>query len=178
VSYYLGNNDLEFTGGAVMDDYTKSAIVSAIRTEKASHDFYLLAASRASNGEARRMLLQLAAEEFEHLTGFIRLYPGDRGDIASLLSADETGTIPPRDLLADCHGIDTLEKALAIAIQEEQACAEQYSAFVATIRIPEVHDMFKRALDETERHLATIEAEYASRMGMVNDTEMDTFVRE
>lgn len=53
-----------------------------------------------------------------------------------------------------------------------------YSTYLATIRIPEVHAMFQRAYDETVNHLETIEAEYAHSMGMVNDAEMGTYVRE
>jgi rubrerythrin len=145
-----------------MDEYTKSAIKSAIRTEKFSYDFYFMAASRTTDPEIQAFLLKLASEEFEHLAGFIRLYPGDKGDLAPFVNevAGENEAIY-RDLLADPEGMDTLEKALAIAIREEQSCMEQYSTFVTTIRIPEVHGMFQKALDETEKHLAAIEAEYA-----------------
>ena len=33
-------------------------------------------------------------------------------------------------------------------------------------------------MNETRQHLETIEAEYAFSMGMVNDSDMDTYVRE
>lgn len=161
-----------------MDEYTKTAILSAIRTEKASHDFYLLAASRATVPETRNLLMKLAREEFIHLAGFIRLYPGEQSEIA-LLACDSNENNPGYlDRLTTCSGLDTREKALAVAIKEERSCIELYSHYVAAIRVPEVHSMFKKALEDTEKHLETIESEYACCMGMVNESEMDIYVRE
>jgi rubrerythrin len=145
-----------------MDEYTKTAILSAIRIEKTSHDFYLLAASRVADPETRELLVKLACEEFEHLVGFIRLYPGEQIDISPVVCEAVNGKDPGYwDLLAKYNGLDTREKALSLAIKEERSCVELYSTFVTTIRIPEVHNMFTRALAETEMHLSAIEAEYA-----------------
>lgn len=153
-----------------MDAYTKSAIESAIRIEKSSYDFYFIAASRATDPEIQALFLKHASEEFEHLAGFIRLYPGEKSELAPFVNAlASENEVVYQELLADPHVIDSVEKALAVAINEERACVEQYSIFEATIRIPEVHAMFRKALDETEHHLANIEAEYACCMGRSYD---------
>ena len=37
---------------------------------------------------------------------------------------------------------------------------------------------FERMAQETENHYAIIESEYAHMMGMVHETDIDTYVRE
>ncbi len=162
-----------------MDEYTKKAILSAIRFEKASHDFYLLAASKATEPETRAFLMKLAREEFEHLVGFIMLYPGGERNFSvmrnDVLGSDDLGS---RELLAKIDSIDSRKEALAIAVKEEQVCIELYSTFVDTIRNTKIHAMFSKALYETRQHLETIEAEYARCMGMINSSELDKYMRE
>ena len=162
-----------------MDELTKAAILNAIKTEKKSYDFYYLAASQVADPESRNLLMKLADEEFEHLEGFIRLYPKGERDFTGLLDKDlEISKLCCSKLPADRSKFSSLKDALSIAIDEEKSCIELYSTFIASIRMPAVHDMFKKALVETEQHLETIEAEYAQCMGMVNDSDVDIFVRE
>lgn len=162
-----------------MDEYTKRAVLSAIRTEKSSHDFYLLAASKATDQETRGFLMKLACEEFEHLVGFIMLYPGGEDDFIAIHNEiSDRNDLGCRELLAKIDSIDSRKEALAIAIAEEQFCIELYSAFVDTIRDPKRHAMFNKALYETRQHLETIETEYARCMGMINDSELDKYIRE
>jgi rubrerythrin len=52
---------------------------------------------------------------------------------------------------------------------EEEACIEQYSILVEAIQLPDVKEMFKKALDETEQHLESINIECARRKNIVND---------
>jgi hypothetical protein len=41
-----------------------------------------------------------------------------------------------------------------------------------------VRAVFDRMAEETETHYAIIESEYARIMGMVHETDIDTYVRE
>ena len=43
---------------------------------------------------------------------------------------------------------------------------------------PGVRAVFDRMAEETETHYAIIESEYAHMMGMVHETDIDTYVRE
>jgi rubrerythrin len=162
-----------------MNEFTKLAILNAIKIEKASYDFYRLAAACAKDAETTTLLNNLASEEFEHLVGFVKLYPGAKSDITSLTSGiSGSFNINPSEHQNLHNNLDNREMVLSIAMKEERSCIELYSTYVATIRDQEVHDMFKKALDETKNHLDTIDAEYAFCMGMVNDADIDTYVRE
>lgn len=157
-----------------MNEFTKLAISNAIKTEKASHDFYRLAADKAVNPETRELFKRLACDEFEHMSGFIRLYPGGEGEYADLLrGASGCETHCRRTLLDDVGDVGDMgtREALAIAIKEEQSCIEQYSILVDAIRDPEMHEMFCRALRETEKHLEAIESEYARSKAMASSLE-------
>ena len=155
-----------------MDDFTRRAILSAIETEKASHDFYYLAASRATDLKSREFLMKLACEEYEHMSGFISIYPEEECEITPFPNEGYDGNaFVPQELLAKINRIDTWDQALTIAIMEEKSCIEQYSTLVDTIRMPEVHCLFKRALDESKQHLETIEAEYARYICAPNDSD-------
>jgi rubrerythrin len=164
--------------GDSMDEYTKRAILSAIRFEKMSHDFYLLAASKATEPETSKLLMKIAFEEFEHMAGFIRLYPDESEIIPLLNGVSDLKTLCYQELLTKINNIKTRKEVFAIAIKEEQSCIEQYSSIIDSVRIPEVQGLFKKALHETEQHLETMEAEYARCLGMVDDSETDIYVRE
>ena len=43
---------------------------------------------------------------------------------------------------------------------------------------PAVRTVFERVVKETQGHYALIESEYAHVMGMVHESDQDTFVRE
>jgi rubrerythrin len=163
-----------------MNDFTMNAIASAIKTEKESHDFYLLAANRVKDPDAKKLLKNLAEEEFEHLTGFLSLYPGDAPKTSSFTIDDLNvyGNGGKWKILSMDRRVDNRQEVLNIAIKEEQSCIDLYSVYVETIKAPEVRRIFEQALEQTRQHLETIEAEYARCMAMVDDSEMNTYVRE
>lgn len=144
-----------------MDEGTKIAVSSAIRTEKASYNFYRRAAAQATDLKTRDFFVKLASEEYEHMTGFIRLHPEGERAFAHLLDGGAKSRAPHcMDVSGEIDNVGILEKALAIAIQEEKSCIDLYSGLVGAIRNPEMHRMFSKALDETHNHLQLIEAEY------------------
>lgn len=162
-----------------MDEITKKAILNAIRIEKTSYDFYLIQAGRTVNPETYRFFIKLAGDEFIHLTGFLRLYPGDGSELAAYLQGDpDTSSGGSSDLWMQIPVPVSLEEALTIAINEEQACIDLYATFVESLRLPEVHAMFTKALDETRQHLETIKTEYDRCRGMVSNSDRDNSAGE
>jgi len=69
-------------------------------------------------------------------------------------------------------------KAMEIALKEEDDLAKHLYLTASKIVDPQVRAVFERMAKETENHFAIIESEYAHLMGMVHETDIDTYVRE
>ena len=158
----------------------QEALKLAIKAEKGSMDFYARAASVAKNERAKKVLEMLAAEEAGHVKHFFDYYKGTEfGDLQSYLASPVDTKHPTYMKLEKAISEDMGEKkALELALQEEKECIGQYTQLAADVVDPMVKSIFARVVKETEGHYALIEAEYAHLMGMVNDSDIDTFVRE
>ncbi|WP_305041489.1 ferritin-like domain-containing protein [Geoalkalibacter sp.] len=158
----------------------QEAVKIAVQTEKDVMDFYNRAASITKHERGRKVFQQLAQEEREHCSHFFKIYTG--GDLGTFEQFIQT---PPRKESAMLH---TLEKALdenvherramEIALKEEEDLAQNLEQTAANIVDPAVRAVFERMAKETRDHFAVIESEYAHLMGMVHETDIDTFVRE
>jgi len=158
----------------------QEAIKEAIQTEKDVMDFYKKAASITKNERAKKVFQTLAGEEREHASHFFHLYTG--GDLGSF---DEFMARPARDASAMLHQLmkaldaETNErKAMELALKEELDLAKNLRNTAALIVDPAVRGVFERMAKETDDHYQLIESEYARLMGMVHETDIDTFVRE
>ena len=69
-------------------------------------------------------------------------------------------------------------RAMEIALHEEEDLAKNLAMTAGRIVDPMVRAVFDRMVKETENHFAVIESEYAHLMGMVHETDIDTYVRE
>jgi hypothetical protein len=69
-------------------------------------------------------------------------------------------------------------KAMEIALKEEEDLAKHLRFTATRIVDPAVRNIFEKMAKETESHFAIIESEYAHLMGMVHETDVDTYVRE
>ena len=158
----------------------EEAIKIAIQTEKDVMDFYLKAASLTDNERGKKVFEQLAKEEREHAEHFFKIYTG-----TDLGSFEDFITQPP----SSCHAmLKQLEKALdenvherkgmELAMQEEEDLVKSLRMTAGRIVDPGVRAVFERMAQETENHYAIIESEYAHMMGMVHESEIDTYVRE
>ncbi|MDD2500738.1 MAG: ferritin family protein [Geobacter sp.] len=158
----------------------QEALKLAIKAEKDSMDFYARAASVAKNERAKKVLEMLAAEEAIHVKHFFDHYKGTEfGDLQSFMTTPVDTKNPTYMQLEKAISEDMGEqKALELALVEEKECIGQYTQLAAGVVDPMVKAIFERVVNETEGHYALIEAEYAHIMGMVNDSDMDTFVRE
>lgn len=158
----------------------QEAIHEAIQTEKDVMDFYTKAAEISANERAKKVFLTLAGEEREHAANFFHLYTGNE-----LGTFEEFMSRPPRDVSVMLHNLmKSLEqdgnerKAMELALAEEEDLAKNLRSTAALIVDPAVRGVFEKMAQETDDHYQIIESEYAHLMGMVHETDMDTFVRE
>ena len=156
------------------------AIKLAIQTEKDVMDFYLKAAALTNNERGKKVFEQLAAEEREHARHFFKIYTG-----SDLGSCEEFIEQPPSSGHAMLKHLEKAldenvheRKAMELAMQEEQDLVKNLRMTAARIVDPAVRAVFERMAQETEHHYAIIESEYAHLMGMVHETDIDTYVRE
>jgi rubrerythrin len=147
-------------------EYTlQEALALAIRAEKDSMDFYRKAASVAKNERAKKVLDLLANEEVGHLKSYIDS------------PVDEKN--PTYVKLVKAISEDMVEqKALELALIEEKDCIGQYTQLAQGVVDPAVRAIFERVVKETQGHYDLIESEYAHIMGMVHESDQDTFVRQ
>ena len=158
----------------------QQALKLAIETEKAVMYFYEQAALSSKDERASKVFKTLAEEEREHAGHFFKLYSGD-----DLGSFDEYMSTKPDFESAMLHNLKkelsadlTERKAMEIALKEEEDLARNLAMTAEHIVDPMVRSVFDRMVKETEHHYAVIESEYAHLMGMVHETDIDTYVRE
>lgn len=164
----------------IMNIDIQEAIKRSIQTEKNAMNFYQLGAQQMKDSDARRTFEILAREEREHAAQFYKIYTGT--DIPSLdefldaLVDNESSWIVTitRSISSDF----TEKKALELAMEKEKNLEETLRATAAKIDDPEIKAVFELNANETQHHYEMIESEYARLMGMVHETDMDTFVRE
>lgn len=162
-------------------EYTlQEAIALAIKAEKDSMDFYRRAASVTQNERAKKVLDMLANEEVGHLKSFFDHYKGsDFGDLASYINSPVDTKNPTYIKLEKAISEKLIEqKALELAMIEEKECIGQYTQLAKGVVDPAVRAVFERVVKETQGHYELIESEYAHIMGMVHESDQDTFVRE
>ncbi|TYO98475.1 rubrerythrin [Geothermobacter ehrlichii] len=163
-----------------MDSLTvQDAVRRSIMTEKSAMDFYRLGARHMKNDRARQTFELLAREEREHARMFHDLYTGDDlSDFDTLMEQEPAAgdwlTDLEKNLFADFDD----RKAMELALEKEKALAEHLKKMADRFDDPEVKAVFLKNVESTDAHYQMIEAEYARLMGMVHDTDVDTFVRE
>lgn len=156
------------------------AIKQAIQTEKDVMDFYLKAATLTSNERGKQVFEQLAKEEREHAGHFFEIYTG-----SDLGSFEDFMAMPPSKGHAMLKQLEKAldenvheRKAMELAMKEEEDLVKNLKMTASRIVDPSVRAVFERMARETENHYAIIESEYARMMGMVHETDIDTYVRE
>ena len=158
----------------------QEAIKRSIQTEKNAMNFYQLGAQKMNNPDARRTFELLAREEREHAAQFYKIYQGT--DIPSL---DAFLDLPPDNESSWVSTIARLisadfneQKALELAMEREKNLEDALLETASKIDAQEIKAVYELNARETHHHYELIESEYARLMGMVHETDMDTFVRE
>ena len=158
----------------------QEAIRLAIQTEKDVMDFYNKAAALTKNERGRKVFEQLAKEEHEHAGHFFHIYPGkDLGNFEEFMAKPaRIEQVMLRQLEKALNENVHERKAMEIALKEEDDLAKHLYLTASRIVDPQVRAVFERMAKETENHFAIVESEYAHLMGMVHETDIDTYVRE
>lgn len=158
----------------------QDALKQAIQTEKNAMNFYQIGAQQMKDKEAKRLFEQLAREEKEHAAQFFKAYQG-----SELGSFEEFITSPPQNEALWVNSIQKVigpdfseQKALEYAMEKETHLEKALRETAAKITDASIKEIFLWNANETHNHFLTIEAEYARIMAMVDESDMDTFVRE
>ncbi|MFZ2951300.1 MAG: ferritin family protein [Desulfuromonadaceae bacterium] len=169
-----------YEGGTIMNTNVQEAVKRSIQTEKNASDFYRLGAQKMNIPDARRTFELLAREEREHAAQFYKIYQGT--DIPSL---DAFLDSPPDNESSWVSTIARLisadfneQKALELAMEREKNLEVALLETASKIDAPEIRAVYELNARETHHHFELIESEYARLMGMVHETDIDTFVRE
>jgi len=158
----------------------QKAIKRSIQVEKAARDFYRLGASHMKDVQARKTFELLAREEAEHAKWFYDIYEGsDIPDFDAFMAVDAS---TDSDWLCDLEKLLMEElnvrRAMELALEKELKLEESLRQMAANIADAKVRDVFLLNAKSTHQHYEVIESEYARLMGMVHETDIDTFVRE
>ena len=159
---------------------TQEAIRQAIQTEKNAMNFYQIGAQQMKDSDAKRLFTQLAKEEKEHAAHFFQAYRGtDLGTFEEFIAQ------PPHNEGLWVASIQKVidedfseQKALEYAMEKETNLEKALRETAAKIDDPAIKEIFILNANETHNHYLTIEAEYSRIMAMVDESDMDTFVRE
>jgi len=166
------------TGGSMSE--VQEAIKQAIQTEKNAMNFYEIGAQQMKDKDAKRMFEQLAKEEKEHAAHFYKAYRG-----ADLGTFEEFMARPPQNESLWVTSIQKVissdfseQKALELAMEKETGLEKALRETASKISDQSVKEIFLLNANETHNHYLTIESEYARIMAMVDESDMDTYVRE
>jgi rubrerythrin len=156
------------------------AVRRSIQTEKNAMDFYLRGATKMKNAGARKVFELLAREEREHAHWFHNVYPGD--DIPNIEAFLDAAPGSDSEWLRDLEKVNTAgfdeRRAMELAMEKEQKLAAHLRNVAARIDNPQVRTVYEQNARSTDHHYQLIESEYARLMGMVHETDIDTYVRE
>ncbi len=158
----------------------QEALKQAIHAKKNLMDFYVKAAEVNKNPAGKKVLERLASEVRENVARFFDYYKGsDLGAFDAFING------PPHP---DSAMLVSLQKALSdnmserkvreLAMQEEEDMEKTFTMLSQKVIDPMVRAVLEHVAKETRNHYAIIESEYARTMGMVHETDINTYVRE
>ena len=161
-----------------MSSNITEAIKRSILTEKSAMDFYTSCATHLKNVEARKTFELLAREEREHAESFFKIYDGDDIGTFDEFMQLETDSDWLNDLeKAALPNMDE-RKAMEFAMEKEQQLEKHLLIMAERAEDQEIKAVYEANAKSTHNHYVLIESEYARLMGMVHETDIDTFVRE
>jgi rubrerythrin len=158
----------------------QEAIKRSIQTEKNARDFYRLGAKHMKNQSACKTFALLAAEEEEHAKMFYDIYSGE--DIADFTEFMAVDPEQDSDWLTDLEKVlmegMNERRAMELAMGKELNLEKALRSMSDKIADQSVREVFIKNAESTHQHYELIESEYARLMGMVHETDIDTYVRE
>jgi rubrerythrin len=158
----------------------QEALKQAIQAKKNLMDFFLKAAEINKNPDGKKIFERLAGEVKGNLVRFFEHYKGS--DLGSVEDFIKTPPHPDSSMML------SLQKALTdnmperkvreIALKEEEDMEKSFTILAEKMVDPMIRSVFLDVAKEIRNHYAIIESEYARTMGMVHETDIDTYVRE
>lgn len=158
----------------------QEALKIAVETEKGLICFYHRAAEMVADEGAKKVFERLAKDKEEHAGNFFRLYNGSEfGTFEEFVNQPCTLNAEVLKELNSLSDIQVKERrAREIAMEKEAQLEKTFRGAAKKIVDPGVRIIFEQMAKETQNHFAIIESEYALKMGMVHETDIDTYVRE
>ncbi len=158
----------------------KQALKQALQMENELIGFYRRAEQCVTDPAARRVFEHLLTSEREQVAEFSRRYQGrHRQDMTDFGDkSDETMTVMMYRLekLID-KNIDE-RHAMEIVLREEESYEKSLRFAASQVIDPISRLLFEQMAFATHAQYQVLESEYAHLMGMVHETDMDTYVRE
>lgn len=158
----------------------QDALKMAVETEKGLICFYRRAAEMVADEGAKRVFTRLAMDKEEHAGEFFRLYRGkDFGTLEDFINQPCTLNAA---VLKELNGLSDMSvkerRAREIALEKEEQLEKCLLGMAKQMIDPAVRTIFEQMARATRNHYQIIESEYARKMGMPHETDIDTYVRE
>lgn len=145
-----------------MKTLQNTAFLTAIATEIRSLSFYRTMAYKFNDICTKKLFELLANEEAVHLQSICRLFPDNKQDLVPILVDNGMFAYPYYCSMFNSADANICEKdALQIALKDEQACMENYSAILENIEQHDIRTVFEKILKDTQRHCELISEEYS-----------------
>ena len=144
-----------------MESILSGPIVYAISIKNRNLEFYRAMAAKVSDNSIRKVFDTLAEEESGHLEAFCDLYQGEETELAAILNRSSIFIDPYYcSLITSIDGASGESDALRIALRQDQSCIEWFAVFADIIRVPHIHAVFAKVLEETTKRGDLIQNEY------------------
>ena len=148
----------------------KEAVKIATRIEENGYAFYTLLAKKADDKKVKEVLKRLAAEESRHMKVIEeKFYP--QAGFSDIITEEEIDMEEHVDLTADprifalnidieklVHSIDSVKKAILLAVQAERYAAEFFEAMAGKASTEEGKRMYQSLVEEERGHAKALAA--------------------
>lgn len=158
----------------------QEALKLAVESEKGLICFYRRAAEIVADDGAKTFFNRLAKEKEEHAGKFFHYYKGrDLGTLDEFVNQPCTLNAAAMNELNGLNEPTVKERrARELAMEKEQHLEHTLLGAAKQIIDPGVRTIFEQMAKASQHHYQIVESEYARLMGMVHETDIDTFVRE
>ncbi|MDT8421523.1 MAG: ferritin family protein [Desulfuromonadales bacterium] len=158
----------------------QQALKIAVESEKGLICFYRRAAEMVADEGAKAFFNRLAGEKEEHAAQFFKYYRGhDLGTLDEFVNQPCTlNAAAMKELNALTDPQVKERRARELAMDKEQKLESILLGTARQIVDPGVRAIFEQMAKASQHHYQIVESEYARMMGMVHETEINTYVRE
>lgn len=158
----------------------QEALRIAVESEKGLICFYRRAAEIVTDEAAKTFFNRLASEKEEHAGQFFRYYKGhDLGTLEEFVNKPcKLNAAAMKELSSLSEPSVKERRAREIAMEKEQRLEQTLLGTAKQVIDPSVRGVFEKMAQASQHHYQIVESEYARMMGMVHETDINTYVRE